>query len=56
MTEAPLWQVSAVKAVQLLESGEITPLQLVEAAEQRWRVRRDTTDCVTVPVSSPSRC
>lgn len=38
MAEQPLWQLSAVEAVQQLRSGRVTPLQLVEAAEQRWKV------------------
>lgn len=37
--QQPLWQLSAVAAVELLKSEKVTPLQLVEAAEQRWRVR-----------------
>lgn len=42
MADRPLWQLSAVEAVQQLRAGQVTPLQLVEAAEQRWKVCIDS--------------
>jgi hypothetical protein len=35
---ANLWRLSAVEAVEALRAGRVTPLQLVNAAEQRWKV------------------
>lgn len=39
MVSAELWRTSAVAAVELLKTKQVTPLQLVEVAEQRWKVR-----------------
>jgi hypothetical protein len=33
-----LWRLSAVTSVEMLQKQQVTPLQLVEASEARWKV------------------
>jgi hypothetical protein len=42
-----LWRLPAVTAVDMLQKQQVTPLQLVEASEARWKVKQQfqKTNC-----------